>query len=66
MYKIKERLTKIGKSQVWLLKMLRERGVNTQPPQLSNIINGNYTYPKAQALLKVCNDVLTEVENNAT
>ena len=66
MYNIKERLIQIGKSQVWLLKMLRERGVNTQPPQLSNIINGNYTYPKAQAILEICNDVLMEVETNAT
>ena len=63
---IKERLTKLGKSQVWLLKKLREREVNTQPPQLSNIINGNYTYPKAQMILGICNEVLTEVENNAT
>lgn len=66
MYNIKERLNQIGKSQVWLLQMLRARNVNTQPPQLSNIINGNYTYPKAQAILEICNDVLTEVENNAT
>ena len=66
MYNIKERLTQIGKSQVWLLRMLRKRGVNVQPPQLSNIINGNYTYPKAQAVLEICNNVLTEVESNAT
>ena len=66
MYNIKERLTQIGKSQVWLLMMLRKRGVNVQPPQLSNIINGNYTYPKAQAVLEICNNVLTEVESNAT
>ena len=66
MYNIKERLTQLGKSQIWLLKMLRERGVDTQPPQLSNIINGNYTYPKAIEVLEICNDVLTEVENNAT
>lgn len=63
---IKERLSKLGKSQVWLLKMLRERGTDVQPPQLSNIINGNYTYPKAQRVLALCDDVLTEVENNAT
>ena len=66
MYNIKERLTQIGKSQVWLLMMLRKRGVNVQHPQLSNIINGNYTYPKAQAVLEICNNVLTEVESNAT
>lgn len=66
MYNIKERLAKLGKSQVWLLRMLREQGTDVQPPQLSNIINGNYTYPKAQRVLAICNDVLTEVEQNAT
>ena len=66
MYNIKERLTRLGKSQVWLLRKLRERGVEIQPPQLSNIINGNYTYPKAQKVLVLCEEVLTEVENNAT
>ena len=65
MYNIKERLYDLGKSQVWLLKVLRERGFSIQPPQLCNIINGNYTYPKAKAILTMCNDILTEVESNA-
>lgn len=66
MNNIKERLANIGKSQVWLLKKLRVRGYAVQPPQLCNIINGNYTYPKAVKVLEVCNDVLTEAEKNAT
>lgn len=66
MYDIKERLAKLGKSQVWLMKILREKGIDTQPPQLSNVINGIYTYPKATAILEKCNEVLTEVESNAT
>lgn len=65
-HNIKERLAQLGESQVWLLRKLRERGVDIQPPQLSNIINGNYTYPKAQKVLAICDEVLTEVENNAT
>ena len=60
---IKERLTALGKSQIWLLRKLRDKGIEVQPPQLCNIINGNYTYPKAQKVLEICNDVLTEVEN---
>lgn len=62
---IKERLSDLDKSQVWLLKILRERGFSIQPPQLCNIINGNYTYPKATAVLKMCDDILAEVESNA-
>ena len=62
---IKERLSALGKSQVWLLKVLRERGFSIQPPQLCNIINGNYTYPKAKTVLAMCNDILAEVESDA-
>lgn len=66
MYNIKDRLDALGKSQVWLLRKLRERGFSTQPPQLSNIINGNYTYPKANMLLGECNQILSEYESTVT
>lgn len=59
---IKQRLSNIGKSQVWLLKMLRNQGIDTQPPQLSNIINGNYTYPKAIEVLNECDKIIQEYE----
>ena len=63
---IKERLAKLGMTQVELLRKLRERDMDVQPPQLSNINNGNYTYPKARKVLSLCDDLLTEVERNAT
>lgn len=66
MHNIKERLADMGKSQVWLLKKLREHGVITQPPQLSNIINGIYTYPKAKLIGEMCDNILTEAEHDAT
>lgn len=62
MYNIKERLSHLGKSQVWLLKELRNNGYSIQPPQLCNIINGNYTYPKANAVLEECDNILTIME----
>jgi hypothetical protein len=65
-YNIKARLSALGKSQVWLLKELRDRGFNVQPPQLSNIINGIYTYPKANGVLEECNNVLKILEVNVT
>lgn len=65
MYNIKNRLESLGESQVWLLMKLRERGVITQPPQLCNIINGIYTYPKAQLVGKVCDEILKEAESDA-
>ena len=63
MYRIKERLKSLGKTQVWLIFMLRERGISVQPPFLSSVINGVYTYPVAQQVLKTCDEILTEVEN---
>ena len=65
MYNIKERLTRLNKSQVWLLKKLRERGISTQPPQLCNIINGIYTYPKAKLVGDICDEIIKEVEKDA-
>ena len=63
MLRIKDRLKRLAKTQVWLIFELRKRGVEIQPPLLSSIINGVYTYPQAQRVLKVCDEILTEVEN---
>ena len=59
---IKERLDVLGKSQVWLLRKLRENGIDVQPPQLCNILNGVYTYPKAIKVLEECDNILHQVE----
>ena len=64
MYQIKERLKKAGKTQVWLIFKLRERGINAQPPLLSSIISGAYTYPAAQQVIKASDEILKEVEAN--
>lgn len=66
MYNIKERLADLGKSQVWLLKQLRNEGVEVQPPQLCNIINGNYTYPKATVVLRKCEEIIQQLEQKVT
>lgn len=65
MFQIKDRLKRLKKTQVWLIFELRKRGIEVQPPLLSSIINGVYTYPQAQRVLKVCDEILTEVENAA-
>lgn len=66
MYDIKNRLAKLGKTQVWLLRELRNRGVTIQPPQLANFINGIYTYPKSKVVLGICDEILNELELNVT
>lgn len=63
--KIKDRLKALGKTQRWLIFELRKRGINAQPPLLSSILSGAYTYPQADRVLTVCDVILTEVENNA-
>ena len=65
MLDIKERLNNLGLHQVWLLRQLRERNIDTQPPQLCNILNGVYTYPKAKAVLSECEKIIEEAEHNA-
>lgn len=66
MYNIKDRLTALGKSQVWLLQQLRNKGVSIQPPQLCNIVNGIYTYPKATTVLVECDKIIREFEHSVT
>ena len=63
MFQIKDRLKKLNKTQVWLIFKLRERGIEVQPPLLSSVINGVYTYPMAQRVLKAWDEILKEVEN---
>ena len=63
MNNIKERLVALKLSQVWLLKELRGRGVDVQPPFLSSAVNGVYTFPKAIRVLNTCDEILKEVEN---
>lgn len=63
MYDIKNRLSSIGKTQVWLVRELRERGIDMQPPRLSSIINGTYTYPKTKSILEQCDKIIAEVES---
>lgn len=62
---IKNRLKALGKTQRWLIFELRKRGINAQPPLLSSILSGAYTYPQAERVLEVCESILTEVEKNA-
>lgn len=62
MFKIKERLKALGKTQVWLILELQNKGVKIQPPLMSSIINGVYTSPQAQRVLKMCDEVLRNAE----
>lgn len=64
MNEIKERMTALGMTQVDLILELRERGIIVQPPTLSSILRGVYTYPKAKTILAECENILEQHEQN--
>lgn len=60
---IKVRLLEVNKRQVDLIDELRKRGYPTiQPPELSAFINNKLTTPKAEAVLKICDEIITDWE----
>ena len=64
MNNIRKRLHSINKPQTWLILKLKERGVVVQTSEFSYILSEVLTTPKAKTVLKVCDEILKEVENN--
>ena len=46
MSRVQERMKKLGIKQVDMILELRKRGITVQPPEMSSIIRGVYTYFK--------------------
>lgn len=61
---IRKRLHKIGKTQVWLILKLGERGLQVQTSEFSYILSGVLTTPKAEKVLRLCDEILKEVEDD--
>lgn len=57
-----ERMTNLGITQVDMILELRKRGYEVQPPMMSSILRGVYTYPKAKKILEACEEILNERE----
>lgn len=62
MSQIQERMKKLGIKQVDMILELRKRGITVQPPEISSIIRGVYTCPKAKVVLDECDKILTKRE----
>ena len=62
---IKERMANVGMTQVDMILELQKRGYAVQPPMMSSILRGVYTYPKAKQILAVCKEILKERENES-
>lgn len=63
MSQVQERMKKLGIKQVDMILELRKRGITVQPPEMSSIIRGVYTYPKAKIVLDECDKILNERES---
>jgi hypothetical protein len=55
-------MKKLGITQVEMILELQKRGVVVQPPEMSQILRGVNTYPKAERVLEVCDTILSERE----
>lgn len=62
---IRDRMDALGVTQVQMILELQKRGFAVQPPMMSSILRGVYTYPKAKKILEECNNILTEIENES-
>ena len=65
MNEIKSRMAEMGISQVDMILELKERGFVVQPPMMSSILRGVYTYPKARLILAECEKILNEKQHEA-
>lgn len=62
MKNVKARMADLGISQVDMILELQKRGYAVQPPMMSSILRGVYTYPKAKQILAECEKILDEIE----
>lgn len=65
MSQIQERMKQLDIKQVDLIIELRKRGIVVQPPEMSSIIRGVNTYPKAKRVLDECDRILSESERES-
>ena len=59
---IRERLARLGKTQNWLILEMHKHNVRCNTSELSYILSGILTTPKAEKVLTLCDKILTEYE----
>lgn len=58
-----ERLKRCGKTQSWLILEIRNRyGINVYPHEMSRFIHGTLIGPKAERVLKISDEILSEID----
>lgn len=64
MNEVKSRMKEMGISQVEMILELQKRNIRVQPQEMSSILRGVATYPKAERVLAECERVLDERAND--
>lgn len=62
MSQIQERMKKLDIKQVDMILELQKRDIVVQPPEMSYILRGVMTSPKAKQVLDECDRILSEHE----
>lgn len=62
MNQIRERMERKGIKQVDMILELRKRGIVVQPPEMSQILRGVNTSPKATRVLEMVKQILSNLE----
>lgn len=57
---IKVSLCELGLTQVWLVQKLAEKGIRTDKHEMSAIISGTRSGPKAELIIKTSNEIISE------
>ena len=60
-----ERMERLGLKQVDMILELQVRGIVVQPPEMSSILRGINTYPKAKKVLEECEKIVAEHESHS-
>lgn len=62
MNQTKEHLKSSGHTQAELIIALRERGIITSPPELSQTLSGLFAHPKSKRVLAASEEIIQEWE----
>ena len=57
---IKTALCELGLTQVWLINELAKRNIRTDKTEMSSVIAGTRTGPKADLLIKTAKEIINE------
>ena len=55
---VRRGLLEVGQTQRWLIAQLRDKGITTDETELSSVLSGRRTGPKAREIIKTTVDIL--------